>query len=218
MMNLNYFNKGNIINNNINNINSDALDDNNLIINIPQILLTKVEKKYLIDLILFIRNFCSLKISNKYLDFKHDIFEIKICDIKRCTINIKDSVKKILKNDGKDGGDIKEENINKNENINEEKKIDFINEEKNENIMNEDKENEIKDKENNLKNENINNSSNEDYNDGIIIMSSKNMYFHCLNHNITFKSKKSLMSHCEASHKFRCGECGLFFGKQKKLG
>ena len=202
MMNLNYINEGNIINNNINKINSDVLGDNSLMIDIPQLLLTKIEKKYLIDLILFIRNFCNLKISNKYLDFKHDIYEIKIYNNKQCTINIKDSEKRKLKIIGKEEEDIKEENINKSENI--------FNEERN-------NENEIKDKKNNLKNEKLINSSSEEYSDNIIIISSKNMYFHCINHNKSFQSKKELMKHCKSVHKFRCGECGLFFGKQRKL-
>jgi len=111
MMNLNYFNQGNIINNNINKINSEALGDNNLMIDIPNWLLTKIEKKYLIQLILFIRSFCNLKISNKYLVFKHDIYEIKIYNKNQCTINVKDSVKKKLDNNEKEEEDIKEENF-----------------------------------------------------------------------------------------------------------
>jgi len=54
---LNYFNQGNSINNNINKINSDALDDYNFMIDIPELLLEKIEKKYLIDLILFIKKY-----------------------------------------------------------------------------------------------------------------------------------------------------------------
>jgi len=78
MMNLNNLNQGNIIsNNNINKINSDDLGDIFLMIDIPYLLLTKIEKKYLIQLILFIRNFCNLKVNKKYISFRHDIYEIK---------------------------------------------------------------------------------------------------------------------------------------------
>ena len=220
MMNLNklnYFNQLNYINNqillnrlnnnqgnnNINIINSGALGDNNLMIDIPQMLLTKIEKKYLIDLILFIRNFCNLKINNKYLDFKHDIYEIKIYKNKNCTINIKDSKKKSLENIEKKEEDIKEENINENENI-----------------INEEQKNEIKDKEdkeNHLGDKNVINSINEEYNDDIILISTNNHYFLCKNHNKEFKTKDSLMSHCKSTHRFRCEECGKMFGTMKKM-
>ena len=75
---LNYFNQINRINNNSNKINSDDLYDTNVIIDIPQILLTKIEKKYLIDLILFIQKYCNLKIIDKFLKYQHDIYEIRI--------------------------------------------------------------------------------------------------------------------------------------------
>ena len=95
MMNLNNLNQGNIIsNNNINKINSDDLGDIFLMIDIPYLLLTKIEKKYLIQLILFIRNFCNLKVNTKYISFRHDIYEIKNYNNKQCTIFIKESEKK----------------------------------------------------------------------------------------------------------------------------
>ena len=132
MNRLNYFNQGNSINNKIS-------IDNNLMIDIPDLLLAKIEKKYLIDLILFIRDYCYIKIKNKNLSIKHDLYEIKIYKSNKCTINIKDSKKKILENIEKE----KDGNINKNENI-----------------INEEKKNEIKNKENNLNNKNVINSIN----------------------------------------------------------
>ena len=232
MMNLNNFNQGNIISNNINKINSDDLGDKSLMIDIPYLLLTKIDKKYLIQLILFIRNFCNLKISNKYINFRHDIYEIKIYNNKQCAIYIKESEKKRLKNIVKEEEEIKKsmkEEIKKSmkeeikesmkeeikKSMKEEIKEENIN--KNENIINEEKKNEIKVKDNNLKNENLINSSKEEYNDDIIIISSKKKYFYCINHNKSFICKEGLMSHCKATHKLRCKECGKFFGIKRKL-
>ena len=81
----------------------------------------------------------------------------------------------------------------------------------------EEQKDEIKDKENNLKNESLINSPNEEYNDDIIIISTKNKLFRCINHNRIFKNKEGLISHCREKHKFRCGECGQFFGIKRKM-
>jgi hypothetical protein len=110
---LNYFNQINRINNNSNKINSDDLYDTNFIIDIPQILLTKIEKKYLIDLILFIQKYCNLKIIDKFLKYQHDIYEIRIYKNNQCSINIKDYEKKKIEKKEKEEEDIKEENKNK---------------------------------------------------------------------------------------------------------
>jgi len=189
---LNYFNQGNSINNNINKINSDALDDYNFMIDIPELLLEKIEKKYLIDLILFIKKYCNLKIIDKYIKYNHDFYEIRIYKNNQCKINIKDFEKKKLENIEKEEEDIKN---------------------KNEIIINENHKNEIKE----LKNENLINSSSEEYNDDIIIISSKNKLFRCINHNKIFQNKEAIMNHCRETHKFRCGECGQFFGIKRKM-
>ena len=169
--NFNYFNQVNRINNNINNnINSKLVEDNNLMIDIPQLLLTKIEKKYLIDLIIFIQLYCNLKIKNKNLVLRHDIYEIKRKNNIQYAIQIKNSEKRILEND----------------------------EEEEENIIKE-------------------NSLNKEYNDNIIFISPQKRIFHCINHNKNFKTKDGLMSHCKATHQFRCGKCGIFFGSIKKI-
>jgi len=178
--NFNYFNQINRINNNINNINnnnnninSKIIEDNNnnLKIDIPQLLLTKIEKKYLIDLILFIQLYCNLKIKNKNLVLNHDIYEIKRKNNNQYALNVKDSEKISIEN---------------NEEYEEEENI-------KENFMN------------------------REYSDNIIIVSPKKGIFHCINHNKSFKTKNGLMSHCKASHKFRCGKCGIFFASEKKI-
>ena len=118
--NFNNFNQPNRINNSYNNINnnnsinyndsinnkinfnSNLKDDDNLVIDIPQVLLAKIEKKYLIDLILFIQYYCNLKINKKNMVLKHDIYEIKRNNYNQNILNIKNSAKRKLKNDEED--------------------------------------------------------------------------------------------------------------------
>jgi len=142
--NFNYFNQANRINNNNNNINnnnnninynnninnninlnSNSKDDNNLVIDIPQMFLAKIEKKYLIDLILFIQSYCKLKINKKNLALKHDIFEMKRNNYNQYILNIKNSEKRKLDNDEEE-----EEN-----NLNNEDNLSYINGEYSDNII-----------------------------------------------------------------------------------
>ena len=75
---LNYLNYINRINKaNINNINSIQPTKNNLMINISELLLKKLEKKELIDLIQFIKKYCELTINEGCSQYKHDIFKVK---------------------------------------------------------------------------------------------------------------------------------------------
>ena len=65
-------------------------------------------------------------------------------------------------------------------------------------------------------NESIINSKKGEYFDDIIIISEKKI-FYCKNHNQSFKYKNGLISHCKRIHKFRCGNCGLFFEIKEEM-
>ena len=112
--NFNYFNQVNRINNNINNnsinSNSNFVEDNNLKIDIPQLLLTKIEKKYLIDLIIFIQTYCNLKIKSKHLILQHNIYEIKRKNNNQYALNVKESEKKSIENNEEEKENIINEN------------------------------------------------------------------------------------------------------------
>ena len=73
----------NIINNSINNINENKIKDNSntnlhgLKLDIDSKVLNAMSKNYLLDIILFIVDFCQIKIEPKFIRMKHDIFRIK---------------------------------------------------------------------------------------------------------------------------------------------
>ena len=73
----------NNINNSINHINGNQIKDNSnanlhdLKLDIDSKVLNTMSKKYLLDIILFILDFCQIKIDSKFIHMKHDIFNIK---------------------------------------------------------------------------------------------------------------------------------------------
>ena len=73
----------NNINNSINNINENQIKDNSntnlhgLKLDIDSKVLNAMCKNYLLDIILFIVDFCQIKIEPKFIRMKHDIFRIK---------------------------------------------------------------------------------------------------------------------------------------------
>ena len=61
-----------------NRINESNKNKHKLDIDIPPVILKEFNKDYLIDLIIFIKEFCEISIEEKNINFKHDIFKIII--------------------------------------------------------------------------------------------------------------------------------------------
>ncbi len=117
--------------NNINIINYNKVELNKHIINInlSDPLIKNLTKDYLIDLILFLKNFCQMTIEEKDANFNHDFFKIEknINNINEYLITVRYDENKKDNNQNKNINNIK---VNNNYNFEEEKNNDIINESK----------------------------------------------------------------------------------------
>ena len=190
---------------------------NILLINIKYNLLINLEKKYLIDLILFIKEHCKVTINETFTDFHHEIFKLKKNEkINGYKIYINHLEKRKLK--------IKQAKnfVEKNKNfiiINNEEEKNINNKNNNENQENHIKENNIIEKKY-IENENKNFIYEKSIkcNENIINNSLKeNEIFYCENHNKKFKTNSAYINHCRAKHRFKCIKCGILLGAISKV-
>ena len=212
LMRLNYINqmqKKNI--NNVNNIympfnnvnNSNNINNKNnyydLIIDLNSDTLKMLDKENLIDIILFIRDICKVKIEDKFTRLSHKLFKIyKKSGKNEYLFSIKNKKRKLLLN--KLIKDNKENIININNNINE------IEDDKNNNSISEDKE-----EKDNIINENNIVDNKDKLNNGENKNNISNLIFCQLHQKLYFSSEyeEHLKSH------LKCQNCGNEFKSKK---
>lgn len=122
-MNNNLYMPNNDIKSSYNNKNKNKNDSDlyDLIIDMNYEILKKLSKDHLIDIILFLRGICKIKINSKLTHLKHDILDIK--KIKKKSNEYRLYIKDNIKRSSNIIEDIKYSYVNKENNLNEDKNI-----------------------------------------------------------------------------------------------